>query len=250
MRVASFALAAALVLGACSANPAERPSTGGAPAPTPTTAVAATPTDPVEAEATPLVTIARADTPLTVRAEPVDDAAVVSELPATTTFGSPRALLVLDEADGWVRVQVPARPNGASGWIPVDAVDLVTSHLRVLVDLTARRLAVYEDDRVVLSTPVAIGAPEAPTPTGTFALVDLLQTTDGSGPYGPFALGLGGYSETFSEFAGGDGQIGIHGTDDPSSIGQAVSHGCVRVPNEVAARLAGLLPLGTPVTIR
>jgi len=250
MRVASFALAAALVLGACSANPAERPSTGGAPAPTPTTAVAATPTDPVEAEATPLVTIARADTALTVRAEPADDAAVVSELPATTTFGSPRALLVLDEADGWVRVQVPARPNGASGWIPAGAVDLVTSHLRVLVDLTARRLAVYEDDRVVLRTPVAIGAPEAPTPTGTFALVDLLQTTDGAGPYGPFALGLGGYSETFSEFAGGDGQIGIHGTDDPSSIGQAVSHGCVRVPNDVAARLADLLPLGTPVTIR
>jgi lipoprotein-anchoring transpeptidase ErfK/SrfK len=52
-----------------------------------------------------------------------------------------------------------------------------------------------------------------------------------------------------SEFAGGDGQIGIHGTNVPASIGEAVSHGCVRVPNDVITTLATTVPVGTPVTI-
>ena len=52
-----------------------------------------------------------------------------------------------------------------------------------------------------------------------------------------------------TEFAGGDGQVGIHGTDDPGSIGNPVSNGCVRVPNDVAVQLAELLPLGTPVVV-
>lgn len=79
-------------------------------------------------------------------------------------------------------------------------------------------------------------------------MTDLLDTPDG-GAYGPFAIGLSAHSETISEFAGSDGQIGLHGTSDPGSIGQAVSHGCVRVPNDVIARLASDLSLGTPVTI-
>jgi len=51
------------------------------------------------------------------------------------------------------------------------------------------------------------------------------------------------------QFAGGDGQIGIHGPNEPDLIGQSVSHGCVRVPDEVIEALAGSVPLGTPVTI-
>ncbi len=193
--------------------------------------------------------IARSETALTVRSAPTADAAVVAQLPATTDFGSPRALLVTERQQGWVRVQLPVRPNGSTGWVPEGDVDLVAGDHRVTVDLAARRLTVFEGDVVVLETPVAVGAPDAPTPTGTFAVIDRLQSPDSTSPYGPFALGLSAHSDTFSEFAGGDGQVGIHGTDDPTSIGEAVSHGCVRVPNDVVARLADLLPLGTPVTI-
>jgi lipoprotein-anchoring transpeptidase ErfK/SrfK len=46
------------------------------------------------------------------------------------------------------------------------------------------------------------------------------------------------------------GPIGIHGTDDPSSIGHPRSNGCIRVPNAVALRLLRLVPLGTPVVVR
>ena len=78
---------------------------------------------------------------------------------------------------------------------------------------------------------------------------DLLVNADDSGAYGPYALGLSAHSDTLSEFAGGDGQIGLHGTDAPWSIGQDVSHGCVRVPNDVVTQLATSLRLGTPVTV-
>ena len=254
--LAAAALGLALLAGCAAggrAGPADRadaPTTTVAdpsapsPAPAPTTT-----TVPPAPEAA--VRIARADGALTVRAEPDGAAPVVTELPATTVFGSPRALLVVDDAGEWVEVQVPQRPNGGTGWIERDAVELVAGAYEVTVRRADHRLSVTdaETGAVVLETPVAVGAPDAPTPTGTFAVVDRLQTPDPGGAYGPFALGLGGFSETLSEFGGGNGQIAIHGTDDPTSIGRDVSHGCIRVPNEVVLQLADLLPLGTPVTI-
>lgn len=219
-----------------------------AEAPPATTADAPSRPEAVDLDAA-TATIARADGPLTVRAEPSVDAPVVTTLPATTEFGSPRALLVVDAEPRWVRVQLPIRPNNTTGWVRQAAVDLVAGDFRVQVDLAARHLRVFEGDDVVLESAVAVGATDAPTPTGTFAVVDVLQSPDPASTYGPFALGLSAHSDTFSEFAGGDGQIGLHGTDDPTSIGQPVSHGCVRLPNDLIAQLAELLPLGTPVEI-
>jgi lipoprotein-anchoring transpeptidase ErfK/SrfK len=245
-------LALSLLLGACG-GPGPEDRAHHAEPPTTSEPAAAPPTTPTTTPATeqdePTAVIARATTALTVRSAPDQEAAVVAELPATTEFGSPRALLVTGRQPGWVRVQLPVRPNGSAGWVPDGAVELVAGDHGVTVDLEARRLTVFEGDAVVLETTVAVGAPDAPTPTGTFAVIDRLQSPDPASPYGPFALGLSAHSDTFSEFAGGDGQIGIHGTDDPTSIGQAVSHGCIRVPNDIVARLAELLPLGTPVTI-
>lgn len=249
--LAGLALASSLLAG-CTAGTGTETSAEPASASTtvapPTVTAPEAPPAPAAAAA---VRIARADGPLTVRAEPDDAADVVTELAATTGFGSPRALLVLDDADGWVRVQVPERPNGGSGWIDADAVELLAGPYEVTVDRAAHHLAVNDADTgaVALESPVAVGAPDAPTPTGTFAVVDRLETPDPSGAYGPFALGLGGYSETLSELGGGNGQIAIHGTNDPASIGRDVSHGCIRVPNDVVLQLAELLPLGTPVTI-
>jgi hypothetical protein len=76
-----------------------------------------------------------------------------------------------------------------------------------------------------------------------------LRPPDPRGFYGPYALGLSAYSPVYTSFAGGDGQVGIHGTDNPGAIGRDVSHGCIRVANAAVARLARRLPLGTPVVI-
>ncbi|HEX6238636.1 MAG TPA: L,D-transpeptidase [Acidimicrobiales bacterium] len=170
-------------------------------------------------------------------------------LPATTEFGSPRALQVLGTKSEWLQVALPVRPNGSTGWIPRSAVELRDLDEAIEIDLAARTLTLYDGGDEVLSTPVAIGTDTNPTPTGRFYVVDKLDTGDPGGPYGQFAYGLSAHSESLTEFAGGDGQVGIHGTNDPASIGQSVSHGCVRVPNDIASQLAEIVNLGTPVTI-
>jgi lipoprotein-anchoring transpeptidase ErfK/SrfK len=96
---------------------------------------------------------------------------------------------------------------------------------------------------------VAVGAADTPTPTGNYYLYVLLQSPDPGGPYGPYAYGLSSHSDALATFAGGDAEIGIHGNDDASALGQSVSHGCVRMDNAGITELAKQLPLGTPVDI-
>ena len=199
--------------------------------------------------------VARATGPLDVYAAPGDPTPQLT-LPATTGFGSPRALLVDATASsgssggaGWVPVLLPTRPNGSTGWVRRDQVELRTVDDALTVDLSERTLTLRTGGEVVLTTTVAVGTADNPTPTGAFYVVDKLDTGDPGGAYGEFAFGLSAHSDTLTDFGGGDGQVGIHGTDDPSSIGRAASHGCIRVPNEVAAQLATELDLGTPVTV-
>jgi len=172
-----------------------------------------------------------------------------TNLRATTPLGSATTVLVLDHHNGWVDVALASRPNGSSGWIAAADVQESNDPMAITVDLAAHVLRVTRGGEVAVETPVAVGAPATPTPTGRFYVTDLVATGQPSGPYGPFALGLSAHSDVLDQFAGGDGQIGIHGTNEPGRIGQSVSHGCVRVPDEVIKALAGSIPLGTPVTI-
>ena len=68
-------------------------------------------------------------------------------------------------------------------------------------------------------------------------------------PWGPAALGTSAFSPVLVDWPQ-KGPVGIHGTNDPSAIGRAVSHGCIRVPNRVMARLFAGTPAGTPILIR
>lgn len=174
-------------------------------------------------------------------------------LPASSPLGNPDVLAVTGQVGvgpaAWLHVELPIRPNGTSGWIPAAAAKLTETTYRVVVNLSARTLTVTDAGRPVLATPVAVGKAGTPTPSGVTYLWELVRPDDPNGPYGPYAFGLAEYSDTYSVFNGGDAQIGIHGQDEPWSIGQAASNGCVRVPNDVITRLAGMLPLGTPVQI-
>ena len=78
---------------------------------------------------------------------------------------------------------------------------------------------------------------------------ELLRPPDPDGPYGAYAYGLSGFSNVLSRFNGGDGVIGIHGTNDPSGLGKDVSHGCIRMSNAGITKLARILPLGVPIEI-
>ncbi|HEX6420185.1 MAG TPA: L,D-transpeptidase [Acidimicrobiales bacterium] len=244
--------AAALALAAgCGGGPAADSTAPSTTAPSAVAAAAESATTTTAAPASPVPgesLVARSDRDVAVFAAP-GDGEPATVLPAVTEFGSPRALLVVREQGDWLQVALPERPNGSTGWIPRSDVTLRTVDEAIVVDTAARTLTLLDGGTEVLTTPIAVGTPTNPTPAGAFYVVDKLDTGDIGGPYGRFALGLSAHSEVLSEFAGGDGQVGIHGTDDPGSIGQAVSHGCVRVPNDVAAVLAATVNLGTPVLV-
>jgi lipoprotein-anchoring transpeptidase ErfK/SrfK len=149
----------------------------------------------------------------------------------------------------WLHVELPLRPNGLTGW--VRAADVVRARVRtrIVVDLSARRLALYRGGRLVLTTAVAVGSPATPTPTGRFYVNQRLLPTDPTGPFGPAALGVSAFSPVLTGWAQG-GPIGIHGTNEPWSIGRPVSNGCIRVRNDVIRRLFARTLAGTPVVIR
>jgi lipoprotein-anchoring transpeptidase ErfK/SrfK len=165
------------------------------------------------------------------------------------TFGEPRVFLVQQERDEWLYALLPMEPNGSEGWIRARDVTLSEHTYRIRVDLGRRLLTVDDGDGIALRETVAVGQPGAPTPTGLFFTTVLVKPDDPSGPYGRYAYGLSAYSEVYEEFAGGPGQVAIHGTNAPSLIGQAVSHGCIRMENPAIIRLARTVPLGTPVRI-
>lgn len=211
-------------------------------------AVQSEPVEHVAVLTTPLRAISLVDT-LDVVAEPGSET-ILATLSAHTDFGSARVLMVEEVHGAWVRVQLPVRPNGTSGWVRSSDVSVEEISARVEVDLASRMITTWLDGEVLMQTSVAVGSEANPTPTGVFFITDKVDTGNDDSAYGPFALGLSGYSDTLTEFAGGDGQIGIHGTNVPGSIGQAVSHGCVRLPNHLIAILAAELPLGTPVIVK
>jgi lipoprotein-anchoring transpeptidase ErfK/SrfK len=165
-----------------------------------------------------------------------------------TVFGVRAAVFDRACRATWYRVQLPIRPDGVVGYVRAAAVDVARLHTRVEVDISRRTLTYFRNGHALLHTPVAVGAPATPTPIGRFYVNQRLVPADRSGPYGPAALGISAFSNVLTGWTQG-GPIGIHGTDDPWSIGQAVSNGCIRVPNGTMARLFAITPTGTPVTV-
>lgn len=162
----------------------------------------------------------------------------------------PLVMLVERRRGRWLRVKLPVRPNGSSGWIRARDVRLRANPYRVRVLLTKKRLEVWRGKRLLGSPRIGVGQAVSPTPTGRYFITDLVKPPDPSGMYGPYAFGLSAFSPVYTDFRGGPGQIGIHGTDAPEALGSEVSAGCIRLGNRTITRLAALLPLGTPVSIR
>jgi lipoprotein-anchoring transpeptidase ErfK/SrfK len=149
----------------------------------------------------------------------------------------------------WLRVQVPIRPNGVTGWVSAASVTIYRVDTSVVIDLSDRRVEVFRRGKLVISTPAAIGRPETPTPLGRYYINQRLLTTDSSGPFGPGGAGISAFSPVLKNWPQG-GPIAIHGTNAEWSIGEAASNGCVRITNSELLRLIHIVEEGTPVTIR
>jgi lipoprotein-anchoring transpeptidase ErfK/SrfK len=234
---AAVAWAAAAGLGATTAAAAEAPR-----------AIASRPT-------TTEAWTARLILPVHSRAAPRAGARRTSKLAVTAPYNEgPHVLLVLgahaSRKNGvWYRVRLPSRPNTAAGWIPDDAVRVTRTRYRIVVRLGSRRTELLRAGKVVGRWSVAVGTPANPTPTGRFALSEIVRQPNPGGFFGPYILTLTAHSANLSDFDGGDGRVALHGTSLPHLLGRAVSHGCVRLPNAAATRLARTVPPGAPVDV-
>jgi len=176
--------------------------------------------------------------------------APVAVLPASE-LGGPTWVPVVQTIPGWDEVLLPSKPNGASGWIYTGGsnsaqVDVRSSPYLIRIQVGARKLSITNNGRSLGTWTVAVGALGTPTPTGrTFvlALIAPIPVT-----YSPFILPLGFHSDTLDTYGGGPGTVGLHGWPDPSVFGQAISHGCIRVP-ATALHLLAQVPLGSLVLI-
>jgi hypothetical protein len=148
----------------------------------------------------------------------------------------------------WYRVQLPIRPNGAVGWVRASALELQRVDLRIEVDVSQRQVTLFRSGRRVLAATAAVGASATPTPIGRFYVNQELVPDDTSGPFGPGAIGISAFSPVLTGWAQG-GPVAIHGTNEPWSIGHAVSNGCIRLPNATLSRLFKIVPPGTQVII-
>lgn len=155
-------------------------------------------------------------------------------------------LPVIAHAGNWLQVLLPSRPNGSTGWVQSGAVDHAVTAYQIQVHLASRTLDLFDDGNQVGSWSVAVGAPGTPTPTGRTFLLG--QIVDDAQSFSPVIFPLGAHSQTLDSYGGGPGTVAIHGWTDPSVFGQAISHGCIRVPADALDHLRAV-PLGTAVLI-
>jgi lipoprotein-anchoring transpeptidase ErfK/SrfK len=192
--------------------------------------------------------------PLAVRGQPRRAASVVTRVSPQTPEGTQNIVLVLGRArdsagQAWTRVRVPALPRNVTGWVPragLGGYGEVRTHL--VVDRRRLTATLFRDGRAVFRAHVGIGTSAAPTPDGEFYVRNKL--TDFESPfYGPLAFGTSARSPGLTDWPAG-GFVGIHGTNRPDLLPGRISHGCIRLRNRDILRLARLMPVGTPLTVR
>jgi hypothetical protein len=167
----------------------------------------------------------------------------------------PQYVLALDAVrarDGrplWFRVSVPGRPNGRTGWVRAAALELRPVKKRLVIYRGARRFELWDGSRLVRRGKVAVGKPGAETPLGLFYVTDKFDPSVDPdwAILGAYALETSAYSK-LTDWPGG-GIVGVHGTPWPELLGQAVSHGCIRLRNADIEFLRHRVPVGTPVKI-
>jgi lipoprotein-anchoring transpeptidase ErfK/SrfK len=173
----------------------------------------------------------------------------IARLSTRTSFGSPEAVWVVQRSGSWLGVISTQAGNGHVGWIAASATSLSRVGWELKVSLSARRLTVLDRGTVAARYAIAVGAPASPTPTGRFAVTDRLLTGDPSGPYGCCILALSALApHAIQSWDGGD-RIAIHSTPETDTIGEDVSHGCMRLTLAEGRWLIDHIPLGTPTLI-
>ncbi len=255
LSLAAVAALVALAAGGWSVVRARAEGSGAVQSPAPV--VVPTP-DPSASEAPPAEPeyetwlVGKAVGEVVVRKRPSDDAAIKVRLDKRNYHDYPTVVLV-DTArtvDGvtWHRVWLSVRPNGSRGWVKEGQLAFYTTASKIEIDLSERILRVYRRGELRGEYTVAVGKPALPTPTGFYFVNQKLKPADPGGVYGVLALGISAFQPDLADWPNG-GPVAIHGTNQPELMGQAVSHGCVRMRNRDIREVGRLVPAGSPVVI-
>ena len=182
---------------------------------------------------------------LTLRASP--EGRVLTTVGPRTEFGSPQTFSVAYVKGPWLAVRSSALGNTRLGWVRARRVSLLNRTLSLEVDLSKRELVVH-DVGILRRMRVAVGAPDTPTPSGTFYVTDKLRGADFGTYYGCCILALSGRQPNLPEGWSGGDRLAIHGSPTPT-WGHAVSNGCLHAAEPDLRYLMKTVPLGTAVRI-
>jgi lipoprotein-anchoring transpeptidase ErfK/SrfK len=187
-----------------------------------------------------------------VRSRPSMGAPVLKTMTQFRKDFRPRVVLALSQLDdaktgkpAWYRITVPGRPNGRTGWIPAGSAALKPVDRWLVIYRGSRKFEFYVNGKLRRTGKVAVGRKGMETPLGLFYVQAKFDPT--WPVLGAYAFETSGYSK-LSDWPGG-GVVGVHGTNTPELIGQAVSHGCVRLYNKDISYLRSVVGVGTPIKI-
>ncbi|WP_046181254.1 L,D-transpeptidase [Domibacillus tundrae] len=109
--------------------------------------------------------------------------------------------------------------------------------MAMLIDVSTsqHQLKLFNGNRLIKTYSIAVGKILSPTPSGTYTIIN--KQLNPGGPFGVLWMGLS------------KPHYGIHGTNNPASIGKNVSHGCIRMFNHDVLELSSSVPIGTRVFI-
>ncbi|BAQ63021.1 hypothetical protein GM3708_3427 [Geminocystis sp. NIES-3708] len=157
-----------------------------------------------------------------------------------------------DIKEDLLQIEMPSVPNLKNSNLYLYSPE-ETMSMKLVLRLGLKQVQVYEQDKLIASFPVAVGKKGWETPVGEFEIIQMVENPSWQNPWtgkvvppspnGPLGERWIGFWTNGKDF------IGFHGTPGEHLIGQAVSHGCVRMKNKDIKELFNLVSLGIPVSV-
>lgn len=182
----------------------------------------------------------------------IDGTELEYPLYAETVFGNRLALLVdeYDSSGNWAKVFMPIRPNNTTAWVQTAFFTEEKHNYHIVIDLSENKVNVYQGEELLVEQIAVSGRESRPTPIVRSYIDEKIPGPSLSPAYGDWVLSIAAFSEALGTFGGGGmPKLALHGTNQPELMGQYVSSGCVRIPNEVVSFIAESVPVGTIVDI-